>query len=71
VPKDIDLIILATLSPDFNFPGTGVFVQRALLAKQPWSRVTLETSAEGLAVADAAGQGKELTLAQPDSRVFG
>jgi 3-oxoacyl-[acyl-carrier-protein] synthase-3 len=29
-PKDIDLIILATLSPDFNFPGTGVFVQRAL-----------------------------------------
>ncbi len=29
-PKDIDLIIYATLSPDFNFPGTGVFVQRAL-----------------------------------------
>jgi 3-oxoacyl-[acyl-carrier-protein] synthase III len=28
--KDIDLIIYATLSPDFNFPGTGVFVQRAL-----------------------------------------
>jgi len=28
--KDVDLIIYATLSPDFNFPGTGVFVQRAL-----------------------------------------
>jgi hypothetical protein len=25
--------ILATLSPDFNFPGTGVFVQRALELK--------------------------------------
>jgi 3-oxoacyl-[acyl-carrier-protein] synthase-3 len=29
-PRDIDMIIYATLSPDFNFPGTGVFVQRAL-----------------------------------------
>jgi len=29
-PGDIDMIIYATLSPDFNFPGTGVFVQRAL-----------------------------------------
>ena len=29
-PTDIDLIIYATLSPDFNFPGTGVFVQREL-----------------------------------------
>jgi 3-oxoacyl-[acyl-carrier-protein] synthase-3 len=29
-PKDIDLIIYATLSPDFNFPGTAVFVQRSL-----------------------------------------
>jgi 3-oxoacyl-[acyl-carrier-protein] synthase-3 len=29
-PKDIDLLVYATLSPDFNFPGTGVFVQRAL-----------------------------------------
>jgi 3-oxoacyl-[acyl-carrier-protein] synthase-3 len=33
-PKDIDLIILATLSPDFNFPGTGVFVQRSLGLKE-------------------------------------
>jgi 3-oxoacyl-[acyl-carrier-protein] synthase-3 len=29
-PKDIDLLIYATLSPDYNFPGTGVFVQRNL-----------------------------------------
>jgi 3-oxoacyl-[acyl-carrier-protein] synthase-3 len=27
---DIDMIIYATLSPDVNFPGTGVFVQRML-----------------------------------------
>jgi 3-oxoacyl-[acyl-carrier-protein] synthase-3 len=33
-PRDIDLIIYATLSPDFNFPGTGVFVQRALGLKE-------------------------------------
>ncbi|HTQ19591.1 enoyl-CoA hydratase-related protein, partial [Mycobacterium sp.] len=26
--KDIDMIVYATLSPDVNFPGTGVFVQR-------------------------------------------
>jgi 3-oxoacyl-[acyl-carrier-protein] synthase-3 len=32
--RDIDLIIYATLSPDFNFPGTGVFVQRALGLKE-------------------------------------
>jgi 3-oxoacyl-[acyl-carrier-protein] synthase-3 len=29
-PSDIDLIIYASLSPDYNFPGTGVFVQREL-----------------------------------------
>ncbi len=28
--KDIDMLIYATLSPDVNFPGTGVFVQRLL-----------------------------------------
>jgi 3-oxoacyl-[acyl-carrier-protein] synthase III len=32
--KDIDLIIYATLSPDFFFPGTAVFVQRALGMKE-------------------------------------
>ncbi len=30
VPEDIDMLIYATLSPDYNFPGTGVFVQRGL-----------------------------------------
>jgi 3-oxoacyl-[acyl-carrier-protein] synthase-3 len=29
-PRDIDMIVYATLSPDVNFPGTGVFVQRLL-----------------------------------------
>ncbi len=29
-PNDIDMIVYATLSPDVNFPGTGVFVQRLL-----------------------------------------
>jgi 3-oxoacyl-[acyl-carrier-protein] synthase-3 len=29
-PKDIDCIILGTLSPDFHFPGTGVIVQKKL-----------------------------------------
>ncbi len=29
-PADIDMLIYATLSPDVNFPGTGVFVQRLL-----------------------------------------
>src|SRR5215470_3005455 len=33
-PKDVDLIIYATLSPDFNFPGTAVFVQRELGLKE-------------------------------------
>jgi len=29
-PEDIDFIIFATLSPDFHFPGTGVYLQRKL-----------------------------------------
>jgi 3-oxoacyl-[acyl-carrier-protein] synthase III len=29
-PKDIDCIILGTLSPDYHFPGTGVIVQQKL-----------------------------------------
>ena len=33
-PRDIDLIIYATLSPDHTFPGTGVFVQRLLGLKE-------------------------------------
>ncbi|MSP59257.1 MAG: ketoacyl-ACP synthase III [Myxococcales bacterium] len=30
VPKDIQMVIFATLSPDHLFPGTGVFLQRKL-----------------------------------------
>ncbi|MCA9601399.1 MAG: 3-oxoacyl-ACP synthase, partial [Myxococcales bacterium] len=30
VNKDIDMIILATLSPDHHFPGAGVYLQRKL-----------------------------------------
>lgn len=29
-PRDLDMIIFATLSPDHAFPGSGVFLQRAL-----------------------------------------
>ena len=29
-PKDVDLIVYATLSPDHNFPGSAVFMQREL-----------------------------------------
>jgi 3-oxoacyl-[acyl-carrier-protein] synthase-3 len=29
-PKDIQLVVFATLSPDAHFPGTGVFLQRKL-----------------------------------------
>ena len=30
LPQDIDLILFATLSPDYYFPGSGVLVQEAL-----------------------------------------
>ena len=54
--KDIDLIILATLSPDFNFPGTGVFVQRELGLKEiPCLDIRQQCTGfiYGLSVADA------------------
>ena len=55
-PRDIDLIVLATLSPDFNFPGTGVFVQRALgLRDIPCLDIRQQCSGfiYGLSIADA------------------
>ena len=55
-PKDIDLIILATLSPDFNFPGTGVFVQRELgLREIPCLDIRQQCTGfiYGLSIADA------------------
>lgn len=33
-PKDVDMLIYATLSPDHMFPGTGVFTQRKLGLKE-------------------------------------
>lgn len=67
-PKDIDLIIYATLSPDFNFPGTGVFVQRALGIKDiPCLDIRQQCTGfiYGLSVADAfvrTGQYKHVLL---------
>ncbi|HLL22898.1 MAG TPA: beta-ketoacyl-ACP synthase III [Kofleriaceae bacterium] len=55
-PKDIDLIIYATLSPDFNFPGTAVFVQRALGLKDiPCLDIRQQCTGfiYGLSIADA------------------
>ena len=55
-PKDIDLIVLATLSPDFNFPGTGVFVQRSLGLKEiPCIDIRQQCTGfiYGLSIADA------------------
>jgi 3-oxoacyl-[acyl-carrier-protein] synthase III len=54
--KDIDLIIYATLSPDFNFPGTGVFVQRNLgLREIPCLDIRQQCTGfiYGLSIADA------------------
>lgn len=55
-PRDIDLIVYATLSPDFNFPGTGVFVQRALGLKEiPCLDIRQQCTGfiYGLSIADA------------------
>jgi 3-oxoacyl-[acyl-carrier-protein] synthase-3 len=55
-PKDIDLIIFATLSPDFNFPGNGVFLQRALGLKDiPCLDIRQQCTGfiYGLSIADA------------------
>ncbi len=55
-PKDIDLIIAATLSPDFNFPGNGVFLQRALGLKDiPCIDIRQQCTGfiYGLSIADA------------------
>ncbi len=32
--KDVDLLVVATLSPDYNFPGAGVLIQRELGLRQ-------------------------------------
>ena len=35
-PKEIELIIVATITPEMVFPSTASFVQRALQAKKAW-----------------------------------
>lgn len=55
-PRDIDLIVYATLSPDFNFPGTGVFLQRELGLKDiPCLDIRQQCTGfvYGLSIADA------------------
>ena len=55
-PADIDMLIYATLSPDNNFPGTGVFTQRLLGLRQvPCYDIRQQCSGfiYGLAMADA------------------
>ena len=55
-PKDIDLIIYATLSPDYFFPGTAVFVQRLLGIKEiPCLDIRQQCTGfvYGLSIADA------------------
>jgi 3-oxoacyl-[acyl-carrier-protein] synthase-3 len=67
-PQDIDLIIYATLSPDVNFPGTGVFVQRLLGMKEiPCLDIRQQCTGfiYGLSIADAyirTGQFKHVLL---------
>jgi 3-oxoacyl-[acyl-carrier-protein] synthase III len=67
-PKDIDLIVYATLSPDFNFPGTAVFVQRELGLKEIACldiRQQCTGFIYGLSIADAyirAGMFKNILL---------
>jgi 3-oxoacyl-[acyl-carrier-protein] synthase III len=66
--KQIDLIVYATLSPDFNFPGTGVFVQRLLGIKDiPCLDIRQQCTGfiYGLSIADAfikTGQYKHVLL---------
>ena len=67
-PKDIDLIVYATLSPDYNFPGTAVFVQRALGLKEiPCLDIRQQCTGfiYGLSIADAyirTGQFKHVLV---------
>lgn len=67
-PRQIDMIVLATLSPDFNFPGTGVFVQRLLGLKDiPCLDIRQQCTGfiYGLAIADnfiRSGQYKNILV---------
>ncbi len=68
--EDVDMIIYATLSPDVNFPGTGVFVQRLLgIANKSIPCLDIRQQCTGfiygLSIADAyirTGQFKNILL---------
>ncbi|MEZ4399169.1 MAG: beta-ketoacyl-ACP synthase III [Kofleriaceae bacterium] len=54
--KDVDMLIYATLSPDYNFPGSGVFTQRLLKLREiPCYDIRQQCTGfiYGLAMADA------------------
>ncbi len=67
-PKDIDLIVYATLSPDHNFPGSAVFTQRLLGMKEiPCLDIRQQCTGfvYGVAIADAfvkTGQYKHVLV---------
>jgi 3-oxoacyl-[acyl-carrier-protein] synthase-3 len=67
-PRDVDMLIYASLSPDFFFPGTGVFVQRQLgLREIPCFDIRQQCTGfiYGLAMADAfirSGQYKTILM---------
>ena len=67
-PQDIDCIVYCTLSPDYFFPGTGVFLQRKLgLTSVPCLDVRNQCTGflYGLSVADAwirTGQYRRVLL---------
>ena len=53
-PQDIDLILFATLSPDYYFPGSGVLVQEALqIPECPAMDIRMQCSGFVYAVATA------------------
>jgi 3-oxoacyl-[acyl-carrier-protein] synthase III len=66
--KDVDMLIYATLSPDFFFPGSGVFVQRQLGMREiPCYDIRQQCTGfiYGLALADAfirTGMYKNIVL---------
>ena len=68
LPRDIDALIYATLSPDYNFPGGGVFTQRLLgLREIPCFDIRQQCSGfiYGLGMADAfirAGQYQRILV---------
>jgi 3-oxoacyl-[acyl-carrier-protein] synthase III len=66
--RELDMIIYATLSPDFNFPGTGVFTQRLLGLKEiPCLDIRQQCTGfiYGVSIADAfirTGQYKKILV---------